>query len=132
MILPSLQFFSTFMCLSFPTSPLVPVTVNMSCITKTSRALLSLLVHNGTDNLTTEMLLGEMGLHNSIVTALYWKQVSWEVLSITLCLSSFQPLTRLSHSLSRSSSFLHFPSSCLSLLISSKTSQIPKSCPTQA
>lgn len=76
------------------------------------------------------MLLCENGLYNFIVTALYWKNLSREG-SPSLALS-------LSHSLRSSSyahwfgSFSHFPSFLLSLLIRSKTSQIPKSRPTQA
>ena len=76
---------------------LTGVTVNMSWQTKISRALHSPSVYNGPDNLTTEKLFGKMGQCNSIVTALYWKQLSWEGPS-SLCLSRFQPLSLMSSS----------------------------------
>lgn len=90
-----------FLCLHLFVSPpcscyfrihLTRVTVNMSWITKTCPVLLSPSVYNGRDNLTTEKLFGKMGQYNSIVTALYWKQPSWEG-SPSLSLSHFQPLT---------------------------------------
>lgn len=84
---------------------------------------------------------GEMGLYNSIVAVLYWKQLSWDSSPLLSLIFSHSPLppqsSSFTHSLdlyhfpSRSSSFFHFPSSLLSLLISSKTSQISNSCPAQ-
>lgn len=136
-------FLSFYICLSARLPPcscyfrshLTRITVNISQVTKTSRALLSPSVHNGTDNLIAEMLFVKMGLYNSIVTALYWKQLSWEgspSLSVSLIFSHSPFSYSLSHSLARFSFFFHFPSSLVSLLISSKTSQIPKSCPALA
>lgn len=121
-----------FLCLHLFVSPpcscyfrihLTRVTVNMSWITKTCPVLLSPSVYNGRDNLTTEKLFGKMGQYNSIVTALYWKQPSWEgspSLSVSLIFSHSLFPSSLALSLAHSSSFFQFPSSLLSLLISSK------------